>query len=32
MSQEDKDDTMTKRAARISDKLRLMKNDPKPQI
>lgn len=32
MSQEDKDETMTKRAARISDKLRLMKADPKPQI
>jgi flagellar motility protein MotE (MotC chaperone) len=31
MSQEDKDETMTKRAARISDKLRLMKSDPKPQ-
>jgi len=26
------DETMTKRAASISDKLSLMKNDPKPQI
>lgn len=31
MSQTDKDDTMTKRAASISDKLRLMKTEPKPQ-
>jgi flagellar motility protein MotE (MotC chaperone) len=31
MSQEDKDQTMTKRAARISDKLRLVLAEPKPQ-
>jgi len=31
MSQEDKDGSMTKRAARISDMLRLMLSDPKPQ-
>jgi len=31
MSTQDKDDTLTKRAARISDRLRLMKAPPKPQ-
>jgi flagellar motility protein MotE (MotC chaperone) len=31
MSQEDKDESMTKRAARISDKLRLMLDQTKPQ-
>jgi flagellar motility protein MotE (MotC chaperone) len=31
MSQEDKDQSMTKRAARISDKLRLILAQPKPQ-
>jgi flagellar motility protein MotE (MotC chaperone) len=31
MSTEDKDETMVKRAARISDKLRLMQANPKPQ-
>jgi flagellar motility protein MotE (MotC chaperone) len=31
MSQQDKDETMVKRAARISDKLRLMKAATKPQ-
>lgn len=31
MSTEDKDETMTKRAARISEKLRLMVATPKPQ-
>jgi len=30
MSAEDKDETMTKRAARISDKLRLMQANPQP--
>jgi hypothetical protein len=30
MSLQDKDDTLTKRAARISDKLRLILSEPKP--